>query len=309
MSESAIPRRTFLQSFGASFSLLTLGHGFPLSQSSELEKTFAEIRANLLEMVNEERAVAKLSPVAVDELAQRVATKHALDMANGEFASHWGRDGLKPYHRYSFAGGTHATQENVSAADNTWSTRLADLKQDTAYLHVRLYQETPPNDGHRRTILAPQHTHVGVGLALEHLRLRLVELFVANYIEVKPLDRVAKPGAQIVFAGRMLRPEYLFSQIEVFYEPLPKRPESSWLQEARSYSLPDESRVLRPKLPLPFVYADKKAGVVQVEMDGSFATPLTLFKEEPGIYTIVTWIKRQRGEKTFPATEVCIRAE
>jgi hypothetical protein len=309
MSKSAIPRRTFLQSFGASFSLLSLGHRFSFSQSTELEKSFAEIRANLLEMVNEERAVAGLSPVAIDELAQQVATKHAIDMVSGEFASHWGRDGLKPYHRYSFAGGTHATQENVSAADNTWSTRLADLKQDSAYLHVRMYQETPPNDGHRRTILAPQHTHVGFGLALEHLRLRLVELFVANYIDVKPLSRVAKPGAQITFAGRMLRPEYLFSQIEVFYERLPKPPELSWLQEPRSYSLPDESRILRPKLPLPFVYADKKPGVVQVEMDGSFVSPITLFKEEPGIYTIVTWIKRKRGEKAFPATEVCIRAE
>jgi len=51
--------------------------------------------------------------------------------------------GLKPYHRYSFAGGYHATQENVSASDNTWSMRLADLKQDTSYLHVRLYQESP----------------------------------------------------------------------------------------------------------------------------------------------------------------------
>jgi uncharacterized protein YkwD len=42
---------------------------------------FAEIRANLLEMVNEEREVAKVSPVAIDELATQVATKHAVDMA------------------------------------------------------------------------------------------------------------------------------------------------------------------------------------------------------------------------------------
>ena len=75
-----------------------------------------------------------------------------------EFASHWGRDGLKPYHRYSFAGGTDATQENVSAADNTWSNKLSDLKQDTSYLHLRLYQEQPPNDGHRKTSRAAAHT-------------------------------------------------------------------------------------------------------------------------------------------------------
>ena len=171
-------RRTFLKSASASLGVALLD---PLSTSrvDDLEKTFAEIRANLLEMVNEERAVAKVPALATDELATQVATKHALEMAAGEFTSHWGRDGLKPYQRYSFAGGTHATQENVSAADNTWSTKLSDLKQDTAYVHVRLYQEKAPNDGHRRTILAPQHTHVGFGLAVDHLRLRLVELFVA----------------------------------------------------------------------------------------------------------------------------------
>lgn len=303
MGKQVIPRRTFLRSLSASFALIGI------SQSSDLEKNFAEIRANLLEIINEERAVAKVSPVAIDELAQQVATKHAVDMVTGEFASHWGRDGLKPYHRYSFAGGTDATQENVSAADNTWSTKLPDLKQDTAYMHVRLYQEKPPNDGHRRAILASQNTHVGFGLAIAGLRLRLVELFVARHVDVKPLSRVAKPGARIVLKGKMLRPEYLFNSVEVFYEPLPKPADLKWLQEPRSYSLPDESRILPPKLPRPFVYKDGKKGVVEVALDGSFTAPVTLFKNEPGIYTIVTWIRRELADPPFPATHVCIRAE
>jgi uncharacterized protein YkwD len=309
MSKLRIPRRAFLQSLSAAAGAVSLGHNFSTPQNPELEKAFDEIRAQLLEMVNEERAVAKVSPVAVDKLAEEVATRHAIDMAGGNYVSHWGRDGLKPYHRYSFAGGTDATQENISAADSTWSTRLADLKQDTAYLHVRMYQETPPDDGHRKTILEPQHTHVGFGVAVDSLRLRLVELFVAKYVETKPLARVAKPGAQISFAGKMLKPEYLFNSVEVFYEPLPTPPDASWLSEARSYSLPDESRLLRPKLPPPFVYADKGKGVVKVEMDGSFNAPVTLYHEKPGIYTIVTWLKRQKGDKAFRATEVCVRAE
>ena len=309
MTKTAIPRRAFLHSLSAATGVVSLAHNLTSLQNSDLEKAFNEIRANLLEMVNEERAVAKVPPVAVDKLAQEVATRHAIDMAKGEFVSHWGSDGLKPYHRYSFAGGTHATEENVSAADSTWSTRLPDLKQDTAYLHVRLYQETPPNDGHRKAILAPQHTHVGFGLAVERLRLRLVEMFVAKYVEVNPLTRVAKPGGQITFAGKMLKPEYLFNSVEVFYEPLPQAPEMSWLSQPRSYALPTESRILRPKLPPPFVYLDKGAGLVKVEMDGSFTAPVKLYRKEPGIYTIVTWIKRQKGDPAFRATEVCVRAE
>lgn len=298
-------RRAFLQSASASFGVVLLDH----TSQSDLEKTFEEIRANLLEMVNEERAVEKVPLLAIDELATQVANKHAIDMATGEYASHWGRDGLKPYHRYSFADGTHASQENISAADNTWSTKAQDLKQDSAYLHLRLYQEKPPNDWHRRAILAPQHTHVGFGVALDQLRLRVVELFVANYVEVAPIKRSAKPGDQVSFAAKMLRRVDVLNYIEVFYEPLPKPPELSWLRQPRPYTFPREVRVLRPKAPPPFTYTDGTRGIIEVSEDGTFRAPVRLFKDQPGIYTIVAWIKSKRSPQAFPATEVCIRAE
>ena len=303
----AISRRTFLQSASASFGA-TLVHDIRFGTSpSDLEKTFEEIRANLLEMVNEERAVEKVRPLVMDELATQVATKHAVDMATAEYASHWGRDGFKPYHRYSFAGGSHATQENVSAADNTWSTKPADLKQDAAYLHVRLYQEKPPNDYHRRTILAPQHTHVGFGLALDQLRLRMVQLYVAKYVEVKPMERIAKPRQQVSFAAKMLKPEFLVSHIEVFYEPLPAAPEMSWLRQPRPYTFPTEVRALKPKVPPPLTYTDGTQGVIEVSRDRTYSAPIKLYKDKPGIYTVVMWIKTTQFPKVFP--EVCIRAE
>lgn len=299
-------RRAFFKSASASLGVTVLD---PLVLQGNVEKMFAEIRANLLEMVNEEREVAKVSPVAVDELATQVATKHAVDMATGQFASHWGRDGLKPYQRYSFAGGTDATQENVSAADNTWSMKFADLKQDTAYLHVRLYQEKPPNDGHRHAILAPQHTHVGFGLAIDQLRLRLVELFVARYVKVEPVRRASKPGATLYLSGRILNHDYVLDHVEVCYEPLPKAPDLNWLRQPRSYSLPRESVELRKKVPPPFVYSDGVRGVIDVLPSGSFSFPVKLYKEEPGIYTVIAWIKREGSNKTFAATQICIRAE
>ena len=298
-------RRGFLRSASASLGVALLDRSF--LHAEDLENTFKEIRANLLEMINEERAVAKVPPLLVDELATRVATQHAVEMAIDEYASHWGRDGRKPYHRYSFAGGTEATAENVSAADNTWSMKGGDLKQDAAYLHVRLYQEQPPNDGHRRAILAPQHTHVGFGLAVDKLRFRMVELFVARYLQVEPIPRKAKPGDQITFTAKMPKPGYHLNHVEVCYEPMPKAPELSWLRQPRSYALPNEARVLRPKVPPPYMYADRQPGVIDVTLDGKLSTKVRLFKSEPGIYTIVTWIRRASG-KPFPATEICIEA-
>ena len=301
-------RREFLQSFSVPFGIALLNPSISSFQTTQEIEQFADLRANLLEMVNEERAVAKVRPLQMDPLATRVATQHATEMATHEFASHWGRDGLKPYHRYSFAGGTDATQENVSAADNTWSNKMRDLKQDTSYLHVRMYQEQPPNDGHRKTILAPQHTHVGFGIAVEKLRLRLVELFVARYVEVKEIPRVAKPRSVVQFAAKMLKGDHSLNHIEVFYEPLPTAPALSWLNEPRSYELPLHSKVLRPKVAAPFMYSDRTRGEVDINLDGSFRVPVTLFQDKPGIYTIVAWLKRGYG-KGFPATEVCIRAE
>lgn len=296
-----------MQSAGASLGAALLNRQSLAAE--DLEKTFNDIRATLLEMVNEERAVAKLNELAIDDLATQVATKHAQEMATDGFTCHWGRDGRKPYQRYSFAGGTAATMENVAAADSTWSMKIQDLKQDASYLHVRLYQEQPPHDGHRRAILAPQHTHVGFGIAVDDLRLRVVELFVAKYVKVDPIRRRAKPGERLTFTAKLPKEGYDLNHVEVFYEPLPAPPELSWLRESRSYSLPNESRMLRPKVPPPYMYADREPGVVEMSLAGRFTTPINLYRKEPGIYTVVAWIRSNSGsQKPFPATEVCIEA-
>ena len=306
---SHLTRRSFLHNASAAGIGLLSVPFTARTQTPDLQKLFTQIRANLLQLINEEREVEKLKPLEFDELATKVATEHAHDMSTLDFASHWGSNGLKPYMRYSFAGGWHATKENVSAADNTWSMRPADLIQDTNYLHVRLYQERPPKDGHRQAILAPQNTHVGFGLAVEKLRLRLVELFVAKYIDVKSTKHNARPKETLQFSGRLLNLNYWLNTIEVFYEPLPSAPDLEWLRQPRSYSLPDESVVLRPKLKGPLTYADRVPGVIDVRPDGSFSSPVTLFREQPGIYTIVCWIRRSRSEKAFAATEFCVRVE
>lgn len=262
-------RRQFLRGT-LSLSLGATPYSGSIAHAADDENLLAQLRANLLQLVNEERDVEKVQPVAMDELAAEVATKHAEEMAKHSYASHWNRDGLKPYHRYSFAGGFHATQENVSAADNTWSSQPKSLIQDTSYLHLRLYNEKPPNDGHRQAILSPYQTHVGFGFAVDELRLRVVELFVAKYVELDvPRERL-KPGDTFTLRGKLLNLNHTLTLIEVFYEPLPKELDLSWLRIARPYALPDESVGLRPKLPSPFIYSDKVPGVVEIDPTGSF---------------------------------------
>jgi uncharacterized protein YkwD len=60
------------------------------------QEDFEDLRTNLRQFVNEEREVAKLSRLQMDEFASKIATAHAKEMALEDFASHWGLDGLKP---------------------------------------------------------------------------------------------------------------------------------------------------------------------------------------------------------------------
>jgi hypothetical protein len=175
-------------------------------------------------------------------------------------------------------------------------------------LHLRLYIEVSPNDAHRRTILAPQYTHVGFGIATDDLRLRMVELFVAKHVHVEPIQRQLKAGATFNFGGRLLNPDHNLLQIEVFYEPLPTPPDLEWLRTPRSYSLPDESVTLRPKLPPRVMYVDGSHGVIEIN-GPTFRTPVTLFKKSSGIYTIACWIRSAKTDRPFIATQVCVQAD
>lgn len=268
-----------------------------------------EIRERLLELVNAERFVAGVNDLKFDDLAGRVAMGHAADMARGNFVSHWGSDGRKPYQRYSLAGGIHATQENVASIDRFFSADWKDLANDLIALHVRMHSEKPPLDGHRQAILAPQNTHVGFGFAAIERRLRLVELYVAKYVEVIAFQSRARRNETVELSGRLLNKKHRLQNIDVFYEPLPVKREDRPRTTQGSYGLPEEYKTLRPRLHEWMRYADGSIGAIDVEEDGRFQVPVKLYKPAPGIYTIVCWIKKKSREKAFPATEICIESE
>lgn len=267
----------------------------------------AELRGQLLELINIERALAGAAAVTLDELACEVASRHALDMVTGKFLSHWGSDGLKPYQRYSFAGGTDYSAENVSATDQILSLKPDRVAAELINMNIRMHAETPPNDGHRRAILGPEATHVGLGMALKGNSLRLAEMFLARYAEIDRLARESKPGSKLVIKGKLLNKDHIFQHADVYYEPLPV------LNGARlaghRYSLPTEFVTLRPILFPRMRYSDGTTGTIDVGSHGHFQVPVTLFKRQAGIYTVVIWIKKKQKEQAFPVTEICIRAD
>jgi len=311
LAETPIARRSFLQS---AVPCLALAVG-SVRQAQIIERgKFGDddlplARAQLLDLVNSERSLAGATRLELDDLACKVANQHALDMVKGNFLSHWGSDGLNPYQRYSLAGGNDAIQENVSEANNIPSVTPKGVNAELRDRHTTMHGETPPNDGHRRTILAPQNTHVGFGIALDGHNLRLTELYLARYLEVNPVARQAARKATVVLTGRLLNPKHSLYEVDVCYEPLPTPPDAASLRAARSYSWPDEHRALRPKAPNGSIYPDGSTGDFDWGKDGKFRVPAKLYKGAPGIYTILFWIKTMPTGTAFIAAQVCIRCE
>ncbi len=280
----------------------------PIERGRFSEDDVLLAREQLLRMVNEERSQAGLSKLELDGLACNVASDHARDMAKGEFLSHWGSDGRKPYHRYSFAGGTDAVQENASSADNIQSLAPTGVLKDLHDMHLSMLNEKPPNDGHRRTILFPVHTHVGFGIALQGFHLRLAELYVAKYVRVDPIPQRVKPKQSVLLSGRVLNPENELAGVDVYYEPLPTPPQIEWLRVARSYGMPDERESFQPRLPAGLLYTDGTKGEIEMLAGRNFRVRVPLSRI-PGINTIMVWLSKGENGVPFPASQICVLVE
>ncbi len=262
-------------------------------------------RELLLNLVNIDRLKAGSSQLQIDDLANKVATEHAQDMAKGHFLSHWGSDGRKPYHRVGLAGGTDAVQENASAATNIQSLTPEGILEDLRDMHASMMAEVPPRDGHRKTILDPFHTHVGFGLGFNGYNLRLDEIFLARYVGLDPIPREAKPDSVILIQGKMLNANHFLKEVDIFFEPLPTLPEIDWLRTPRAVSLPDTYTALRPRAPQGTKYADGTLGDFDWERGGKFRAAIKL-NRGPGIYTIVLFVRRVPSDRGFPGAQVCI---
>ncbi|MFY9569955.1 MAG: hypothetical protein WAV20_00975, partial [Blastocatellia bacterium] len=120
---------------------------------------------------------------------------------------------------------------------------------------------------------------------------------------------LVKRRAIVQLDGKILSRDYRLSYAEVFYEPPPMPPEISWLREPRPYSLPAEYKAIRRVTPTGTEYADGVKGVIETGSGGRFRIPVTLYKNEPGIYTVVIWISDKNGRNSFAATNICVEAE
>ena len=75
----------------------------PIVNLSPATLSLAEMKTFLLDLINNVRGDQGLEPVAMG--TNTAAQDHAEEMLGFSFLSHWGLGGLKPYMRYTQAGG------------------------------------------------------------------------------------------------------------------------------------------------------------------------------------------------------------
>ena len=181
-------------------------------------------KRHMLEIINEARVRNGVPPVVMG--TNNVAQIQADQLLEDCVSSHWGTDGLKPYMRYSLAGGYQVNRENVSShnecglADTLlgWNAEPMEMVADT----VEGWLGSP---GHRETILSPEFRKVNIGLAWNRNVFKAIQHFEGDYVELNKLpvieDGVLEVGGSLNGNHQFAGPVPLTAVIA--YDPRPKR--------------------------------------------------------------------------------------
>ena len=152
----------------------------------------------MLELINAERANAGVGPVVLgDNVAAQLHAEAALEHC---FASHWGLDGLKPYMRYSLAGGYQSNAENSRGADYCISSAdgyrtLGSIREEIDDA-IAGWMESP---GHRRNMLDPLHKRVNIGITWDRYNVRMFQHFEGDYVTFLAIPSLE--GGLLTLAG------------------------------------------------------------------------------------------------------------
>ncbi len=310
-------RRLFVTVLAVSALLLVL----PLAQGEgPSDETRLTLRDEYLHVINRDRVAHGLHPVQLDPQASIIADQYCREQIRNHTSGHVTVDGLLPYMRYSFGGGNDGLSENAAAWSGNYRFSDRALYEMILRSERAMMSERPPQDGHRRAILDPFATHVGIGLAWEGGEFRVTQEFIRRYVSWNwPLPRTVNLGEPVVASGKPLAP-YRIEAISVHYEPMPQPITAAAANTINTYSLPARRHDYVPRLRTYYErrgatlyeireeYADGRKGDFTVANDRSFSFSVP-FNDGPGVYTLVVWVRRDGLAQPIPASNISIRVE
>ncbi len=175
----------------------------------------------MLQLINEERTRAGLKTVTLGE--NDAAQSHAESSLENCFSSHWGIDGLKPYMRYSIAGGYQSNGENGHGSDYCITDADGYRTIDSIEEEIREAMDGwMDSSGHRRNILDTHHKMANIGLAWDEYNFIAVQHFEGDYVLFSALPTIE--NGILSFFGSPKNGANFDSErglgVQIFYDPL-----------------------------------------------------------------------------------------
>lgn len=277
------------------------------TSSQKLTLTREQAINYALKLVNRDRAKFGLKPLSVDPIATAAGQRHADEMAQFGYLSHWDIAGKKPIQRYSECGGTDYASENIGLtathSPKTQASRsIFRLNPEHIFLSTNLDElendfmnEKPPNDGHRQQILDPMHNRLGIGVSFSELegqsRITIAQEFVNHFGEFESFPSTLKRKTTFTVTGTLPK-QINLDEVKIEKEPIPQPKTAAQLDNGPRSSV-------YTGLPILEYFPGKDANLkvwtdheqtkfsVNVQVDDNW---------ESGLYYISIWAKK-RGEK------------
>ena len=180
-----------------------------------------DYKAFMLQLINEERTRAGLGTVTLGE--NDAAQSHAESSLENCISSHWGIDGLKPYMRYSIAGGYQSNGENVAGSDycitpSDGYRALSSIEEEIA----EAIEGWMDSSGHRRNLLNPLHKMVNIGIAWDEYNFIAIQQFEGDYVLFSALPAIQ--NGILSFFGSPKNGANLGGErdlgVQIYYDPL-----------------------------------------------------------------------------------------
>ena len=167
---------------------------------------------------------------------------------------------LKPYMRYTLAGGTNYVAENVSGSacqrDPLGSYIETPVLENLEETHDGL-MESP---GHRDNILDPWHKRVSLGIACDAVTCSVVQLFERDYVDFTATPRLS---TGTLHTSGFLSNEFELVQIQIWYDQPPQPLTFGQLGQTFSYGA--------GQIPLSFVRKPLSGGYTYTEDSTEFS--------------------------------------
>jgi hypothetical protein len=265
------------------------------------------IKAAVFERINSDRAAAGLPPVAWDGAAARVADAFCAQQVIEATSGHFLMDGIPPYARTSFAGVFGVQSENSVSWVTTGQSFSDPIVRLALLGHEDMMAEKPPGDGHRRTILDPEATHVGVGYAVLRGRFQMAQEFLTRGLEHLSIIGHESSRPVLRFDGKALS-NWRLRFVTIARESCPAPLTREEATARTSYSYPRAGLAYTPE------------GATMIRVAGTDTQDrirfgprrdftFTFAPDRPGLYTFVFYTAIGNSEPARPGASATIWVE